>query len=248
MECFNFDNAGLEELQIQDDIIKRPSNTKTDSKLKGDLLSSGIDWNKKYRQDTKLFLEEMNIRISHVKKANYKIISNIKSQLIIPKKNEQVRIRTQQQINLLSIVLGVLAKHKVAEEIMITTYSFNKEVFNIFVDLLKAGRIKKLFLFIASSYFFRDPGHAKHLKAKCLHLNAAGYDIHLSFAWLHMKITLIHAGSEYYQMEGSSNYSNNNMVEQIFFENNKKTYDHDRKFMTGIMMKKPKNRLSLFAK
>lgn len=100
---------------------------------------------------------------------------------------------------------------------------------------MKAGTIKKLSVLLASSYSFRDEKYYNQLKIDFIELGDLGFDIHLTFAWSHFKITLAKCGDDYYQFEGSMNYSENNMAEQILFENNKQTYDYDYKFITGIV-------------
>jgi hypothetical protein len=53
--------------------------------------------------------------------------------------------------------------------------------------------------------------------------------------WSHLKITLARCGNNFYQFEGSMNYSMNNMAEQIVFENNKDLYDFDYYFIIETM-------------
>jgi len=60
-------------------------------------------------------------------------------------------------------------------------------------------------------------------------------NVTLVYAHSHLKITILKAGENYIQMEGSMNYSANQMSEQISIENNKSTYDFDYNFLNVIL-------------
>ena len=184
-------------------------------------------------KDAKLFLSENNIRGDIFNKPTFQIIRNVLSDLRLPKKGEQIRIRTQQQINLLSMVLKIIDVHKKIDELTIATYTFNRVSMEAVTDLLKAGAIGKLNLFVSSSYEFRDKKYCQELKSFALSMSDS-FNIHLCFAWTHFKITLAKCGNDFYQIEGSMNYSTNNMAEQLLFENSKETYLNDFKFITEI--------------
>lgn len=184
----------------------------------------------KYRQNVKVFLEKLDVRVDKIKTPTFQIIHNVVRDLILPEPGQQLRIRTQQQINLISIIIKIIETHETAEEVTIATYTLNQEALSVLLDLLRSNRIKKLSLFLASSYSFRDKAYYEHLKNTAQRL-ARKYDLHLVFAWLHLKITLVRCAGNYYQIEGSMNYSMNNMAEQILFENRKETYEHDYDFM-----------------
>ncbi len=180
----------------------------------------------KYRASVKIFLEEHDIRIESFKNPTFRIIYHVLEDLTLPRPGEQMRIRTQQQINLISIILKIIEVHGQIEDLTIATYTLNKEAWGVITDLLQSGRIEKLSLFLASSYSFRDKAYYEFLKTTTLSLQEH-YNLSLVFAWLHLKITLAKCGGNYYQFEGSMNYSTNNMAEQILFENRIETYEHD---------------------
>ncbi len=189
----------------------------------------------KLSKNAKLFLSENNIRGDIFNKPTFQIIKNVLADLRLPKKGEQIRIRTQQQINLLSMILKIIDVHKKINELTIATYTLNRFSMETFSDLLKSKAISKLNLFISSSYEFRDKKYCEELKEFALSLNKS-CDVHLCFGWSHFKITLAKCKNNFYQIEGSMNYSTNNMAEQLLFENNKKTYLHDYKFITEVMV------------
>ena len=187
----------------------------------------------KYASNAKQFLSEADIRSDLCRKTTFSILSKLDPETIIPKKNHQIRIRTQKQLNMISILCGLIGK-KIADEVTITTYTLNKEALNILCDLLVRKKIKKLSILLSSSYSFRDPTH-KSLIINTVKKLSAKYKIHLTFIWSHFKITLLKIGNDYYQIEGSMNYSQNNMAENLFIENNKKSYEHDHEFIQKII-------------
>ncbi len=189
-------------------------------------------------EKSRQYLEKLDIHdVSLVKPPTFKIIKNFLNDFVLPQSGQQLRIRTQQQINMIAILLKIAEVHGVMDDVCIATYTLNKEAFSILESLLIAGRIKALSLFVAESYTFRDKLYYRHLKDRASLLKKK-YDIHLMFARSHLKITLVRAGNDYYQIEGSMNYSLNNIAEQLLFENNKETYEYDHKFLHKILADK----------
>lgn len=186
-----------------------------------------IGKNKSYE---KTCLEKMDVRIDRLKPATFKIILDILNDFTLPRPGEQYRIRTQQQLNLIAIILRIVAIETVIDELTIATYTLNREAFGVLIDLLKSQKIQKLSLFLASSYSFRDKQYYEYLKYIAPKLHDS-YDFHLAFAWIHLKVMLVWCGDNWYQSEGSMNFSTNNQVEQILFENRKDSYDYDYQFL-----------------
>jgi hypothetical protein len=182
----------------------------------------------KLRTKAKKFLHEIDVRETPVKNQTLLMLENIE-ELRLPAKNEQMRIRTQQQINLISVVLKMASEHKVIDCLSIATYTFNREALEVISDLVKSGSIKSFRLFLASSYEFRDSKYLSEVKNR-LSMLSESFDVSMVMAWLHFKITLAKCGDDFYQMEGSMNYSTNNMAEQLLLENNKSSYDYDLAF------------------
>lgn len=190
---------------------------------------------KGYGDDTKIFLKSIDVRPHTFTRQSFKIIKNLKD-FRLPEPGEQLRIRTQTQINLISIIMKIISAHGKIEDLTIATYTLNRESISVIEDFIKSGRVGKVNLLIASSYSFRDKKWFSELKETAIRLSGAGYDFHMAFAWSHFKITLARAGKNYYQFEGSLNYSTNNMAENLVFENSKDTYDHDYEFINNIML------------
>ena len=183
-----------------------------------------------YADQAKKFLTSVDVRTEFIKGVTYKILTNIDN-LNLPLPGQQFRIRTQTQLNLISILLKIVKQHNILDEVTIATYTLNREALEVLLDLVRSERIKQLNLFIASSYSFRNKDYFEYLKHECPKFD----EIHLTFAWLHFKITLIKCSENYYLHEGSMNYSTNNMAEQLLFENKKETYDLDYQMLHGFM-------------
>lgn len=195
-------------------------------------------------KNAKQFLHENNIRENIFNKPSFQILKNVLTDLRLPIPGEQIRIRTQQQINLISIVLKLIKTHKTIDELTIATYTLNRISMDTIIPLVEAKKIKKLNLMISSSYGFRDKKYFEELKENWFDLGQK-FDVHLTFAWSHLKITLAKCGNNFYQIEGSMNYSTNNQAEQLFFENNSETYHHDYNFIIGIMLEKENKALEI---
>ena len=198
----------------------------------------------KLSKNAKRFMDENKIRGDIYNKPTFQIIKKVLHDLRLPKRGEQIRIRTQQQINLLSMILKIIDVHKKIDELTVATYTFNRFSMETFSALLKAKAILKLNLLISSSYEFRDKKYCQELKEFALTMNKK-YSVHLCLAWAHFKITLVKCGDDFYQIEGSMNYSTNNMAEQLLFENSKETYDYDYKFIKEVILKNKNKALEI---
>jgi len=97
--------------------------------------------------------------------------------------------------------------------------------------MIENEKIGRLNLVLAPFFKIRQEKYYNELKEICKKTK----NVHLTFAHSHLKITLIRAGNDYYQMEGSMNYSGNQMAEQIVIENNRLTYDFDYNFLLTIL-------------
>jgi len=193
-----------------------------------------VDQRVEYNDNVRSFLDEMRIFCVKSKKIIAMLIK-VFDDLKLPEPGEQFRIRTQQQMNMIVLVLRILKHHGTIDELTIATYSLNKEAFHILSDSIKSGKIKKLNVFLASSNRFRNEDHLNYLINQCKELCKLGFEISFVLAWSHFKITLARCGPDYYQFEGSMNYSMNNMAEQLILENNQELYDFDYEFISKTM-------------
>jgi hypothetical protein len=194
----------------------------------------------KFKDKAKKFLHEICIfNTKYIKKSTFEYIEN-RGIIPIPEKNEQKRIRTQMQLNLLTIILKIIEKFHEIKELTITTYTLNREALMTLIELNKNGKIEKINLYITEAYSFRDPKYYKEIKAVCIENK-----INLVFAALHLKITLIETESNFFVLEGSMNYSTNNLAEQLLFENNENSYKKDYKFIKNVIGNKNNNAVDI---
>lgn len=185
-------------------------------------------------KNARIFLERAEIRTENIKPKTFQLINNAVEDLRLPASGEQIRIRTQQQFNMIALVIAIAEHHQKIDELTIVTYTLNIEAWNVILDMLKSGVIKRLNLMVASSYGFRDPKRYQMMRETAV-LLSADYDIHLTFSWCHFKITLAQCGDNFYQIEGSMNYSTNNMAEQLSFSNDADLYQFDYDFIHRVM-------------
>lgn len=181
----------------------------------------------KWREEAKIILSEIDITTPAIGKRTLSIVSG-PADFKLPAAGEQIRFRTQTQLNLISLIVKIVRDMGRIDELTVATYTLNKEAFAVFEDLTKSGRILKLNLLIASSYNFREPKWSEKIKRRVLKMKNAN----LAFAWFHWKIFLARCGNNFYQCEGSMNFSQNNMAEQLLFENNREVYEHDYHLLT----------------
>ena len=187
--------------------------------------------------DVGIFLKKNHIfNTDKIRKRTFQFLFNA-NEIKIPLENNQVRIRTQRQINLISIILKFVNDYNFINELTIATYTLNKEALSILLQLFKSEKIKKLNLIVASSYTYRNKPHYECIKQQCKANNITS----LVFANIHLKIILLETQNNYYQMEGSMNFSTNNIAEQILIENNKSMYHFDYEFL-NVTLRNRKNK------
>jgi len=208
------------------------------------LPDRGADKFEKFTDKAKLFMHENKIFLDQNKK-QYNIVYDVLENLELPHAGTTFRIRTQQQISLFAIIAKILYEHPSIDNLTIATYTINTKFFDLIMSLFDSGKIKKLSFLIASSYTFRSPENYEYFKKVCLKRHKAGADISLMFAWSHFKITLVKCGDDFYQFEGSMNYSINNMAENLILCNSEEIYNQDYDFIKNIMMDSENKALEL---
>jgi hypothetical protein len=200
----------------------------------GNVKKADHQTSERHAARAKQILDEMDIRTTKATKQTLQVLSRL-DDIILPAPGEQIRIRTQAEVNMIALVLAVLRRHGRIDQMAIATYTLNVEAWDILRSMVRGGKVRSCYLLLASSYSFRHPEQYVGFKRDAVEL-ALHHDFHLAFAWSHFKITLLKCGSDHYQIEGSLNYSRNNMAEQMLFENNAETYLHDYDFITRLMI------------
>src|SRR3990167_6471809 len=67
----------------------------------------------KFKQSDKIFMDKMDIRHGSIKESTFKIIFGL-FEFKLPLPGEQLRIRTQRQLNLISLLLKIVEKNEIA--------------------------------------------------------------------------------------------------------------------------------------
>lgn len=200
-------------------------------------------------ENSKIFLEEMHIFCADsIKDKMFKLIEDVNQKVPLPGIGQEIRIRSQVSINMLSIVLKMLRINGKIEELVISTYSFDKSSIEVIFGLFKNGIIEKLNFLISDTYSYRYKNQYDQIISLVLGFQADGFNVGLCFATTHLKITLVQCAGNYYHIEGSMNYSINNLCEQIIIENDKKIYDFDHNLLCNVIPKKENKALQVIGK
>lgn len=182
---------------------------------------------------TEEYFSDLHINPANIKKQTRLIVASNFKGFRLPDKNEQLRIRTQGQINLATIILKFVETQNI-KELTVATYTFNRETLHIVQDLFHSGQIERFTLLVSNSYKFRDRKYSVELSAALLKLSKM-YDVHMAYINSHTKISLFHTDVGFYVQEGSMNYSTNNWIEQLLLEENQAQYKHDYEFLQNVV-------------
>ncbi len=162
-------------------------------------------------------------------KVNYDILTT-KNQVSIPKKNEITCVRTQSQLNLLTLFLHIINKENQIEFLSIQSYTINEKTIFALLNLMKEKKILKLQLIITETASFRTPKAYKLLKDVFSKMN----NVNLVFYWVHSKVNLIKTKKNYYVLDGSGNFSMNAQIEHYNIINSKELFDFDMKWQDNF--------------
>ena len=187
---------------------------------------------KKWKTDNaKTLIDGVHITEANIGIRTQRVLSKLDAKSVTPKKNQQLRIRTQAELNMIGLVIALL-KNKIAENVIIISYSINKEALDTLCALVKAKTIKNLQIIMASSISYRDPKHKIYMGNM-----AKQVGFKLAFVYSHLKICLIKTEcGKHYVSEGSMNFSRNNSAENLIVEESKEMYLLDKEFITKTML------------
>ncbi len=178
------------------------------------------------------------IKINKYKELHYNKIENVKKDLNLPEKGEIIKIRVQRAYNAFTFILAIKEKYDIIDELDILTFNINEKTLLTIFDWIEKNELKKFSLCVSESVKSRMPKRVELIKN--LYTKNKNKNILIAFVWNHAKIALIKAGGNYYVIEGSGNYSDNEEVEQYIFENNKDSYDFDKNNLIPHLLNKAK--------
>lgn len=140
----------------------------------------------------------------------------------LPQCGEIFFLWTVNSFNAFTFIPYIIRECGLIDNLVITTYSINRRIVDSLIRYIDKGKIKHVELFISDSLKFRMPRVYDHLSALVAHRADV---LRVIYSWNHSKVTLIEAGGNYFNVEGSGNFSENAQHEQYVFLNSKEVYD-----------------------
>lgn len=205
---------------------------KTDSEI---LSEKAIKLKKEYTLKKGIARRVKNDKIHRL------LIKKIVDIISLPKKNEQYMMITQMSFNIYSLILFILEKEKVIDELIVTTFNMNKKTFDGLINLCESGKVKILRIVISESITFRMPERIKEMISV---FESNKYNYELALVWNHTKIGLIECNGNFYVIEGSGNFSDNSEIEQYRFENNKESFDFHYNWINELVFESQRKKRS----
>ena len=158
---------------------------------------------------------------------NVQIIKKVE-QIGLPKSGEQLRLITLQPFNAISII-SYIANNEIIEHAIFVIFAINQSAAKIIIDLISKGRIKKITCIVSS---IRNAGHV----SKSIAVDMLKNYIDIIFVNSHAKITLLKTeNGNYYNIEGSGNFSFNGRLEQYIIDNDIKLYEFSKEWIGEII-------------
>lgn len=174
-------------------------------------------------------LEETEIMCNLLIESNFQVLKK-NHNIIFPKQNEVVSIRTQSQLNLFSLFLMFIEKYKKIDFLSIQTYTVNEKTIFALKKLLDEGKISKLQIIITETLNFRMP--KIYLLIKEIFANNS--NCNLCFYWIHSKVNLIQCENEKFILDGSGNFSMNAQVEHYNIFNSENMFNEELKWQNNF--------------
>ena len=158
---------------------------------------------------------------------NTQIIKKVE-QIGLPKSGEQLRLITINPFNTISII-SYIANIEIIEHAVFVIFAINQSAAKIIIDLINKGRIKKITCIVSS---IRNAGHV----SKSIAVDMLKNYIDIVFVNSHAKITLLKTeNGNYYNIEGSGNFSFNGRLEQYIIDNDIKLYEFSKEWIEEII-------------
>lgn len=166
---------------------------------------------------------------SHMQK-----IKNFDEIGFLPKKGQQIRLVTQKSFNMYTIMLKILEKESVFEELYLSSFNIKGIVIDTVFEMVKSKQALKLRILLSQTVRARMPQRIIQLEK---HMLQTMEDVKIKLNWNHTKITLVKTKKNFYVLEGSGNLSDNAQIEQYLFENNEKMYNFHKEWMENSFKK-----------
>lgn len=147
--------------------------------------------------------------------------ANINRLCPIPEKGQRWCIVTEKSLNAVSFIMANLERGDI-DELFVSVYRINPYAVNVFLDLIRSGRIKRA-SFVVSNYFKENHKEERWVDLLCAGAEELGFDI--AFVHNHTKVVCARRGDDCFVFEGSGNLSNNAKIEVYNYENSKAVFD-----------------------
>lgn len=167
--------------------------------------------------------------VSHFEK-----VANLEEDLLrIPTAGETFFLQSEGSFNAFSFVV-LIARRFPIKELHASTYSLSRRVVDALIEMHDKGMIEQLTLLVNDGILSRSPVTMDNLRA----MASTRPNLKVLLAWVHAKVCLMRAGSFYFCVEGSGNWSDNAQYEQYIMTHDKGVYDFRMKLFTESKIKK----------
>ena len=156
----------------------------------------------------------------------YQIIEKIK-EIGLPNQGEQLRLITTKAFNSIAIIKHI-ADREIIKSGKLVIFAINQYAARLLIDLKKEGKLNNTVLIVSS---IRNPG----IKAKCIAVELLKEHFKIIFITSHAKIAILETEKgNYYNIEGSGNFSYNARLEQYVIDNEKGLFDFSNQWIKEV--------------
>lgn len=146
----------------------------------------------------------------------------------LPKEKEQLRLITMRAINTISII-KMICEREICEKAIFVIFAINQNAARVLIDLKRKGYLKQAEIIVSS---IRNAGY----KSKSIAVDMLKSHFDVIFVHSHAKISILNtAQGNYYNVEGSGNFSFNARIEQYIIDNDKIIYEFSKQWMNELM-------------
>jgi hypothetical protein len=154
------------------------------------------------------------------------IIEKIK-EIGLPKQGEQLRLITTKAFNSIAIIKHI-ADRETIKSGKLVIFAINQYAARLLIDLKKEGKLNNTVLIVSS---IRNPG----IKAKCIAVELLKEHFKIIFITSHAKIAILETEKgNYYNIEGSGNFSYNARLEQYVIDNEKGLFGFSNQWIKEV--------------
>lgn len=183
-------------------------------------------WGRKSK-DEEIQEEENLVLKEKFIKTEYESLYNLKK-LELPKEGEVIKIITKNRFTPFTFLSRILEKAESIDELFLTTYSISQQNIIWLKQFIEQWKIKNITLVICKIR------HSDFKVNQLLTKIAELPNTKVIYTDLHCKIISLYSNTWYYTIEGSWNMSTVGKIEQYNIENNKKTFEFHKNWISNI--------------